>query len=96
MRPWRFKLTLAILLAALALGLAAVGDFGTVAYGVAPRTREIGVRRALGAQAFDVLRLVWGKALVLTLLGAALGLGVALVAAELLRPLLSIRPLGTG
>ena len=88
MRPWRFNMTMATLLAGLALGLAAVGLFGTVAYGVARRTREIGVRRALGGQAFDVLRLVWGQALVLTLLGAALGLGVALVAAELLRPLL--------
>ena len=88
MRPWRFNMTLATLLAGLALGLAAVGLFGTVAYGVARRTREIGVRRALGAQAFDVLRLVWGQALALTLLGAAVGLGVALAAAELLRPLL--------
>ena len=88
MRPWRFSMTLATLLAGLALGLAAVGLFGTVAYGVARRTREIGVRRALGAQAADVLRLVWGQAVVLTLLGAAVGLGVALAAAELLRPLL--------
>ena len=88
MRPWRFNMTMATLLAGLALGLAAVALFGTVAYGVARRTREIGVRRALGAQALDVLRLVWGQALALTLLGAAVGLGVALAAAELLRPLL--------
>ncbi len=88
MRPWRFNMTMATLLAGLALGLAAVGLFSAVAYGVARRTREIGVRRALGAQAFDVLRLVWGQALALTLLGAAVGLGVALAAAELLRPLL--------
>lgn len=88
LRPWRFNMTMATLLAGLALGLAAVALFGTVAYGVARRTREIGVRRALGAQALDVLRLVWGQALALTLLGAAVGLGVALVATELLRPLL--------
>ena len=88
MRPWRFNMTMATLLAGLALGLAAVGLFGTVAYGVARRTREIGVRRALGARTADVLRLVWGQALALTLLGAAVGLGVALAAAELLRPLL--------
>ena len=81
-------MTLATLLAGLALGLAAVGLFGAVAYGVARRTREIGVRRALGARAADVLRLVWGQALVLTLLGTAVGLGAALAAAELLRPLL--------
>ena len=88
MRPWRFNMTMATLLAGLALGLAAFGLFGTVAYGVARRTREIGVRRALGAQAVDVLGLVWGQAVVLTLLGAAIGLGAALAAAELLRPLL--------
>ncbi len=88
MRPWRFNMTLATLLAGLALGLAAIGLFGAVAYGVARRTREIAVRRALGAQAVDILRLVWGRAVVLTLLGAAVGLGVALAATELLRPLL--------
>ncbi len=88
MGPWRFNLAMATLLAALATGLAAVGLFGTVAYGVTRRTKEIGVRRALGAQAVDVLRLVWGHAFVLTLLGAAIGLGVALTVSELLRPLL--------
>ena len=88
MRPWRFNMTMATLLAGLATGLAAIGLFATVAYGVTRRTWEIGVRRALGAQAVDVLRLVWGQAVLLTLLGAAIGLGVALLAAELLRPLL--------
>ena len=88
MRPWRFNMTMATLLAGLAAGLAAFGLFGTVAYGVARRTKEIGVRRALGARAVDVLRLVCGHAVVLTLLGAAIGLGVALPASELLRPLL--------
>ena len=88
MRPWRFNMTMATLLAGLATGLAAIGLFGAVAYGVSRRTKEIGVRRALGAQAVDVLRLVWGHAFVLTLLGAAIGLGVALPASELLRPLL--------
>ena len=88
MRPWRFNMTMSALLASLALGLAAVGLFGAVAYGVARRTREIGVRRALGAQAVDVLRLVSGQAVVLTLIGAAIGLGVAVAAGELFRPLL--------
>ena len=88
MRPWRFNMTMATLLAGLATGLAALGLFGAVAYGVTRRTREIGVRRALGAQAHDVLRLVWEQAVRLTLLGAAIGLGLALPASELLRPLL--------
>ena len=88
LRPWRFNMAMATLLAGLATGLAAVGLFGTVAYGVACRTREIGVRRALGAQAFDVLRLVWGQAVGLSVFGAAVGLAAALAAVELLRPLL--------
>lgn len=88
MRPWRFNMTMATLLAGLATGLAALGLFGTVAYGVTRRTKEIGVRRALGAQAGDVLRLVWGQAVGLTLLGAAIGLAAAFTASELLRPLL--------
>ena len=79
---------MATLLAGLAAGLAAIGLFGTVAYGVARRTREIGVQRALGAQAADVLGLVWGQAVALTLVGSAIGLGVALAASEVLRPLL--------
>ena len=87
-RPWRFNMTMSTLLAGLAAGLAAIGLFGTVAYGVARRTREIGVRRALGAQAVDVLWLVGGQAVVLTLLGAAIGLGVALALGGLLQPLL--------
>ena len=88
MRPWRFNMTLAALLAGLATGLAAIGLFGTVAYSVTRREREIGVRRALGAQAQDVLRLVWGQAIRLTLLGAAIGLGAALPISEMIRPLL--------
>ena len=50
MRPWRFNMTMASLLAGLAAGLAAFGLFGAVAYGVSRRTKEISVRRALGAQ----------------------------------------------
>ena len=86
MHPWRFNMTMAALLAGVAIVLAAIGLFGAVAYGVARRTREIGVRRALGAQVVDMLRLVWGQAIVLTPLGAAIGLGLALTAGELIRP----------
>ena len=88
MRPWRFNMTISTTFAMLALGLSAIGLFGTVAYSVGQRTHEIGVRRALGAQAADVLSLVWTHAILLTLLGASIGTASALLLGESLRPLL--------
>ncbi len=88
MRPWAFNMTMATLFAGLAIGLVAIGLFGTVAYSVTQRTREIGVRRALGAQASDVLRVVWGQAVVLTVLGIGIGLVVVTLVSETMRPLL--------
>ena len=88
LRPWQFNMTMATLLAGLATGLAAIGLFGAVAYGVARRTREIAVRRAVGARSSDVLRLVWGQSVSLALLGAAVGIGAAFASGALLRPLL--------
>jgi len=58
---------------AVGLILAIAGLYGVVAYNVSRRTREIGIRMALGAAGSDVLRLVMGKGLVLVAMGAAIG-----------------------
>ncbi|MGA8670181.1 MAG: FtsX-like permease family protein, partial [Terracidiphilus sp.] len=70
----RFQTTLLTVFAATALSLALVGLYGLVAYSVSRRTREVGIRMALGAQRRDVLRLVLKKAVSLLAIGLASGL----------------------
>jgi putative ABC transport system permease protein len=71
---WRFRAVLVGTFAVLALVLAMVGVFGVLAYSVQQRTREFGVRIALGASVPDVMRLVLTSAVRMTAIGAAIGL----------------------
>jgi len=75
----RFQSYLLGLFAAIALVLAGVGIYGLLHYSVAQRTREIGVRMALGARASDVVVMVVREGLVLALSGVALGVAGALL-----------------
>jgi putative ABC transport system permease protein len=80
----RFSATVLGLFAALALVLAAVGVYGVLAYSISRRTREMAIRVALGAQRQDVLRLVLGQGMKMTLVGAAIGLVGAFAVTRLL------------
>lgn len=86
--PQRFITTLLLVFAGLAVLLAVIGIYGVMNYVVSQRTQEIGVRLALGAQQFDVLRMVVGQGMRLAIIGIVIGLVAALAISRLLTTLL--------
>ena len=84
----RITAMLSAFFGALALLIAAIGLFGLMAYNVTRRTRELGIRLALGAQRATVLRMILRETLVLMLIGVAIGLPCALAATHLIAHML--------
>ena len=84
----RFLALLLATFSAIALFLAAIGIYGVMAYSVAQRTQEIGVRMALGARTLHVMRLVFGQSLWMLLIGIVIGLVGAFALTRLMRTLL--------
>jgi predicted permease len=84
----RLTMLLLGLFAAVALLLAAVGIYGAIAFWGVQRAREMGIRRALGAQNRDIMRLMLGQGLTLGVTGSALGIGGALALTRVMRGLL--------
>jgi putative ABC transport system permease protein len=88
MRYARFSTLILALFGIVALALATMGTYGVISFGVAQRTREIGIRVALGAQRGELLRMIVRQGLFLSLVGGAIGLVAALAATRVLRSLL--------
>jgi len=86
--PRKFNMRMLVAFAIVALVLAAMGLYGVIANGVAQRRRELAIRMALGAQPRDVLRLVVGQGLRLSVVGVALGLVAAFVVTRWMASLL--------
>jgi putative ABC transport system permease protein len=84
----RLLAVLASAFGGLALGLAAIGLYGVLSYGVAQRTGEIGVRMALGAQPSGIVKLILGETSRLVLIGIAIGIGVAIAGGRAIQSML--------
>ena len=89
----RFNMALLVTFAALAILLSAVGLYGVLSYAVAQRTREIGIRMALGARTDRIVRIIVGQAMRLCAVGAAVGVAGALAVGRVLSGMLyEVRP----
>ncbi|MEO8881491.1 MAG: FtsX-like permease family protein, partial [Gemmatimonadaceae bacterium] len=88
LRSWRVGATMFLLFGILALILAAIGLYSVIAYNVAQRTQELGLRIALGAHARDVLRMILGEGLRFGLAGIIVGALIALAAGHWVQPML--------
>jgi putative ABC transport system permease protein len=84
----RFPATLITIFAGLSLLLSSIGIYGVISYAVSQQTHYIGIRMALGAQAFDILKMVLRQGLVLALIGIGIGVVAALAVTRLLSSLL--------
>jgi predicted permease len=88
LRPWRLGATMFGIFGTLAVILAAIGLYGVVSLSVTQRTRELGVRIALGAPPGSVVRLVMRQGVLVVTIGAALGIAAAIAAGPTIEPLL--------
>ena len=88
MRATDMATLLATVLGLLALFLATIGIYGVMSYAVGQRTREIGIRMALGARSRDVMKLVIRQGMWLVLIGVAIGMAASLAVSRLLKSFL--------
>ena len=87
-RPWRLGATLFLVFGGLALLIASIGLFSVIAYGVAQRRGELGIRLALGARGGNLMHLILAQGVSLAVAGILLGIFLALVAGRFIEPLL--------
>ena len=88
----RFNMLLVSAFAVLALVLSSIGIYGVIAYSVAQRTQEIGVRMALGANRLDVVRLVVAEGMAIAAVGVSVGLAGAFALTRVMRTMLVVSP----
>jgi putative ABC transport system permease protein len=84
----RFNAFLLGIFGVIALMLACIGLYGVISYSVAQQTRDIGIRMALGASPYDIMRLILGRGIVITIIGVTIGLACSLALTRLMQSML--------